>query len=708
MKGKYEKMYALTMVAGLILGGNSATVAMAAETMTQPSTIASTEQGQDSSQGDTGVLDSSGEATIQTSQSTTQESEESSTQDSSAVATTDSSTVTSTESSSESTTSSTEATTESSQDDTDKTGQKPTKLTDEDEKEIKKIGKGENFNGKLYLNFVNRKVKEIVDGSLNSSLAIMSIGFFVKDQLKDSNVKERFDVPTETVAHLLSTAILYDIAFAKTSSLLTLMPVANDGTTPTEFVGFYPGTVQYTQTVVNKQDNQMMDIKAYYVDQGSDKTVMIHSGFRGNWDYGTINAEYDDFYNAGYNLLFVDSRATGASGGNYVTYGEYESDDVLHWINKEVSDRPNQKILLYGGSMGAATMMSVLAKDIPSNVKGIIENCGFKSIDEQLRFTYNSSVVPTLGGALPELDLVADKEHEDMYMDLLQQYYFGQELNMNVTENLPEIGMKDDLPKLIIHGSKDSVVPVDNAYALYNLSGGYKDMLIVDGADHGKAQNDDPEAYNQHLTKFLDVVFNDKVYVKYLDENGKSLIDKDELELTGTYGDAYQTEKKAFDGYKLVQIEGTEKGTFNETTPTVTYHYEKIPAQGQVTVRYVDEKNQSLVKDDVVLSGKIGTKYQTDEKSFDGYKLVKVEGDTSGTYAEDAVTVTYHYEKQAKGSNNQTTKDDTKSNGNQSKGTTDGKNLPKTNEVSSLPVTIAGFVVLSIGALFLTLKKRKG
>ncbi|MGC3221260.1 hypothetical protein ACPTGR_14940, partial [Enterococcus faecium] len=75
---------------------------------------------------------------------------------------------------------------------------------------------------------------------------------------------------------------------------------------------------------------------------------------------GIVTEEYNDFYRAGYNLFFVDSRATGNSGGDYVTFGQYESDDVLYWINQEVRERPSQKILLYGGSMGAATMMSVL------------------------------------------------------------------------------------------------------------------------------------------------------------------------------------------------------------------------------------------------------------------------------------------------------------------------------------------------------------
>ncbi|MCH0373636.1 hypothetical protein KEL17_08670, partial [Enterococcus faecium] len=132
------------------------------------------------------------------------------------------------------------------------------------------------------------------------------------------------------------------------------------------------------------------------------------------------------------------------SGGDYVTYGQYESDDVLYWINQEVRERPSQKILLYGGSMGAATMMSVLAKDIPVNVKGIIENCGFASIDEQLRFTYSQTVAPALPDAIKnQLDIIGDQEHEDLFMGLLKQYYFDQEMHLDTKAALPTIGMSD-------------------------------------------------------------------------------------------------------------------------------------------------------------------------------------------------------------------------------------------------------------------------
>lgn len=459
------------------------------------------------------------------------------------------------------------------------------------------IGKGENFNGKKYLNYFGKQMTDILNGPVDEINARL-IGLVLSELFgKD------YGVDKEIIKHLIATYLLYDIAFSKNSVLMSMLGGTDDGTTPTENTGFYPNTKQLHQTVLNKQDGKMMDVYAYYVDQGSDKIVMIHGGFRGNWNNGIVTEEYNDFYKAGYNLLFVDSRATGNSGGDYVTYGQYESDDVLYWINQEVRERPSQKILLYGGSMGAATMMSVLAKDIPVNVKGIIENCGFASIDEQLRFTYSQTVVPALPPAIKnQLDIIGDQEHEDLFMGLLKQYYFDQEMHLDLTAALPTIGMSGSLPKLIIHGTADDVVPVSNAQKLYELAGGYKDLLLVEGAGHGKAQEVDHAAYTKHVTDFLKVVFHDQINVKYVDENNKSLLkDQDEIRLYGAYGENYVTEQKTFEGYELANVEGPTEGVFNETTPTIIYHYKKIPVvppKKQDPAENADNKGKDEPRDD--------------------------------------------------------------------------------------------------------------
>ncbi|WP_164512766.1 MucBP domain-containing protein [Leucobacter chromiireducens] len=71
--------------------------------------------------------------------------------------------------------------------------------------------------------------------------------------------------------------------------------------------------------------------------------------------------------------------------------------------------------------------------------------------------------------------------------------------------------------------------------------------------------------------------------------------------------------------------------------------WEDAPAtQGTVTVRYVDENGDPL-EPDTTLTGTLGSTYETEQKAFEGYDFVRVDGAANGEYGPDAQTVTYHY-----------------------------------------------------------------
>lgn len=93
---------------------------------------------------------------------------------------------------------------------------------------------------------------------------------------------------------------------------MSMLGGTDDGTTPTENTGFYPNTKQLHQTVLNKQDGKMMDVYAYYVDQGSDKIVMIHGGFRGIGIMGSLQKNTMIFIRQGiiYYLLIPEQLVT--------------------------------------------------------------------------------------------------------------------------------------------------------------------------------------------------------------------------------------------------------------------------------------------------------------------------------------------------------------------------------------------------------------
>lgn len=66
------------------------------------------------------------------------------------------------------------------------------------------------------------------------------------------------------------------------------------------------------------------------------------------------------------------------------------------------------------------------------------------------------------------------------------------------------------------------------------------------------------------------------------------------------------------------------------------------PKQGLVTVNYVDENGVSI-KPTVRLTGNIGGQYQTEQSTITNYEFLTVDGQISGVFTQEPITVTYKY-----------------------------------------------------------------
>ncbi|MGL5718987.1 MAG: MucBP domain-containing protein [Paraclostridium sp.] len=65
-----------------------------------------------------------------------------------------------------------------------------------------------------------------------------------------------------------------------------------------------------------------------------------------------------------------------------------------------------------------------------------------------------------------------------------------------------------------------------------------------------------------------------------------------------------------------------------------------------VTVQYVDENNTNI-SPLVTLSGRVGNKYTTEQKTISGYTFASVDGAKEGEFQPSPVSVVYHYTKNA-------------------------------------------------------------
>ena len=114
--------------------------------------------------------------------------------------------------------------------------------------------------------------------------------------------------------------------------------------------------------------------------------------------------------------------------------------------------------------MGAATVLSCCnAKQLPSQVKGIISDCAFSSGWEQVAHVMKSRL------HLPAFPLLS------VYNKVCQA--MG---GYNLKDISPVDCVKDSkVPILFIHGDEDHFVPTSMVYRLYHACKGHKQLLIV-------------------------------------------------------------------------------------------------------------------------------------------------------------------------------------------------------------------------------------
>ena len=235
---------------------------------------------------------------------------------------------------------------------------------------------------------------------------------------------------------------------------------------------------------INSFDN--LKLHALFINNNTNKTIICVHGYKtkdGLYDFG-MSARF--LNSLGYNLLFVDNRAHGLSQGKYIGFGVLDSIDVNSWVDYVVANMNQETIILYGMSMGAATVMNAQN----NKVKAIIADCGFASGYDEVAYQIKKMY------HLPSFPLVPIS---NILLKLLAKYSLKDKEAYKSIKNY-----KNNL--LIIHGDKDHFVPTSDAYKIFDNATCHKKILIVPGASHAKSYLKDTELYEQTIKEFLDEI----------------------------------------------------------------------------------------------------------------------------------------------------------------------------------------------------------
>ena len=139
-------------------------------------------------------------------------------------------------------------------------------------------------------------------------------------------------------------------------------------------------------------------------------------------------------------------------------------------------------------------------------------------------------------------------------------------------------------------------------------------------------------------------IYKSKVTAQYVDKNTGEKLTEDE-EQNGHEKDAYITDRKTFDDYKLVEVPANADGEMTKKDITVTYNY--VHTSGGVIVNHIDINTGKQLLDETKQEGYEGDPYETHEENIPGYTLVKEKypENAKGIMAREETRVTYYYVK---------------------------------------------------------------
>lgn len=224
----------------------------------------------------------------------------------------------------------------------------------------------------------------------------------------------------------------------------------------------------------------------WFPNKNAKRVIIAMHGWRSSWnkDFGMVA---DFWADNDCSVLYAEQRGQNGSDGDYMGFGLIERYDCLDWINWVIgrcgSDIP---IYLGGVSMGATTVLMAAGLELPSNVHGVVADCGFTSPHAIWKHVANNNLHIAFGIRGAIADALCKKKI---------QMGTGDYSTIDALQICT-------VPVMLIHGTDDHFVPVEMTYENYKACVSPKRLFVVPGADHGMSYYLNKEGYESAIKNF--------------------------------------------------------------------------------------------------------------------------------------------------------------------------------------------------------------
>lgn len=237
----------------------------------------------------------------------------------------------------------------------------------------------------------------------------------------------------------------------------------------------------------NGYDIEVMNIKSNKYTK--DVMVLVH-GIESNY-HEVLNSAFN-YLDRGHNVVVYNQRQTGYTGGEHFTFGLYERFDLDEVVKYASRSYPDGRVGVHGYSMGAATAT------MHSELNERDKNVDFYILDGPYHTMGSAIEIGIIGEDIPLIPVEYAAWAGNLHISVMAGFGYKDVEPHKAVENI-------SVPVMLIHGKEDKVTSPESSEIIYNaIPHNNKELWLIDGLAHCKADDEIPEEYFNRIYGFIE------------------------------------------------------------------------------------------------------------------------------------------------------------------------------------------------------------